>query len=288
MSKPKIVAVTTEFWKPKEGYLNHIIENVEKRIDDDDLLVLSEKAIATSSNNIIDESHVKPSQSAHVIARLWMRTVWGYLLGTMCHFKPRLIAQLRNYPTEEGSRHKQVALQHAGLMQALMFGSEGGIDGSNLAYSYVSLPLYNADHIAEEIRQQILSKLGKNVSVIISDTDKTYSFRNFHFTPRPSPIRGIQSFGGFPAFTVARMLNLKRRATPLAIAGCEIDTETALNIAEAANRARGVGAGKTVWDMVSRFNVSLTGVTWEMLETVKHKPIIIVKSRREKQNGRNH
>jgi len=170
----------------------------------------------------------------------------------------------------------------------LMFGSEGGIDGSNLAYSYVSLPLHDADHVAEEIRQQILLKLKKNVSVIISDTDKTYSLRNFHFTPRPNPIKGVYSFGGFATFVVARMLKLKRRATPLAIAGCKIDTETALNIADAANHARGVGAGKTIWDMVSRFNVSLTGVTWEMLETVKHKPIVIVKSRREKRNGSNH
>jgi F420-0:gamma-glutamyl ligase-like protein len=58
-----------------------------------------------------------------------------------------------------------------------------------------------------------------------------------------------------------------------------MDAESALNVAEVANRARGAGAGKTVWDMAKNFNVTLTAVSWEMLETVKHKPIVIVKSR---------
>ena len=74
-----------------------------------------------------------------------------------------------------------------------MFGSEGGIDGSNLPYSYVSLPLIDADEAAMEIREQILAKLKRNVCVIIADTDKTYKFRNFFFTPRPKPIKGIHS-----------------------------------------------------------------------------------------------
>jgi len=116
--------------------------------------------------------------------------------------------------------------------------------------------------------------------VIIVDTDKTYSFRNFHFTPRPKPIKGIFSLGGFLSYIVGRMLKLKKRATPLAIAGSKITVEQALEIAEAANRVRGFGAGKTVWDMAEKFNVKLTDVSWEMLETVKHKPIVIVRGKR--------
>ncbi len=161
-----------------------------------------------------------------------------------------------------------------------MFGSEGGIDGSNLPYSYVSLPLKNADEIAQKIRKQIWSTLRKKVFVIIVDTDKTYSFRNFHFTPRPKPIKGIHSLGGFISYVIGRMLRLKRRATPIAVAGCQISAEKALEIAEVANRARGFGAGRTVWDMAEKFKVGLTEVSWEMLETVKHKPIVIVRSKR--------
>jgi F420-0:gamma-glutamyl ligase-like protein len=128
-----------------------------------------------------------------------------------------------------GSRHKQVALHHANLLQALMFGSEGGIDGSNLPYSYVSLPLKNADFIAEKIRRQILLHLGRKVFVIIVDTDKTFPFRNFISLPRPKPIKGIYSFGGFIAYVVGRMFKLKRRATPIAVAGCKFQLKKLRN-----------------------------------------------------------
>ena len=53
-------------------------------------------------------------------------------------------------PVRVKSRHKQVALQYAGFWQALMFGSEGGIDGSNLPYSYVSLTLRQSRGVGAE------------------------------------------------------------------------------------------------------------------------------------------
>ncbi|MEM3458374.1 MAG: coenzyme F420-0:L-glutamate ligase [Candidatus Bathyarchaeia archaeon] len=280
MVKYKVRVVTTKYWRPGEDYLREIIHNVKGKIADGDFVVVSEKAISTASNNIIDEGTAEPSSNAKLIAKFWMRIVWGYFLGRLCRLRRRLIQHLRNYPLDSGSRHKQVALQYAGLLQALMFGSEGGIDGSNLPYSYVSLPLNNAQEIAQKIHSQIWLNLHKKVSVIIVDTDKTYSIMNFHFTPRPKPIKSIHSFGGFLAYVVGRFLKLKRRATPIAVAGCRLPTENALEIAEIANRARGFGAGRTVWDMAEKFKAGLTDVSWEMLETVKHKPIVIVRSKR--------
>jgi F420-0:gamma-glutamyl ligase-like protein len=208
-----------------------------------------------------------------------MRIVWGYFLGELCHFGKRLIRRLRKYPLETGSRHKQIALQQAGLLQALMWGSEGGIDGSNLPFSYVSLPLTNPYELAEGVHQQIWRKLKKKVYVIIVDTDKTYSFRNFHFTPRPKPIKGIHSFGGVAAYAIGRMFKLKRRPTPLAVAGGKLQAEEALKIANIADRARGPGSGATVWDMAARFNVAVTGMSWDMLSQMKHKPIVIVRKK---------
>jgi F420-0:gamma-glutamyl ligase-like protein len=280
MSKYKAYAITTRYWRPGEDYIKEIIAGLKGKILDGDFVVISEKAISTALNNIIDESSVKPSLNAKIIAKLWMPIVWGYILGPICHLRNELVQRLRQYPFEMGSRHKQVALCHANLLQALMFGSEGGIDGSNLPHSYVSLPLKNADFIAEKIRRLILLHFGRKVFVIIVDTDKTFSFRNLHFTPRPKPVKGIYSFGGFITYVVGRMFKLKRRATPLAVAGCRISAEEALKIAEFANRVRGFGAGRTVWDMAETFKVNLADVSWEMLETVKHKPIVIVRAKR--------
>ena len=126
-----------------------------------------------------------------------MRIIWGYALGVLCGFGQRLLRRLREYPIDSGSRHKQVAQQYAGFWQALMFGSEGGIDGSNLPYSYVSLPLPNSDELARRIQSQIRQCLQIEICIVIADTDKTYKFRNFLFTPRPCPLKGIHSLGGF-------------------------------------------------------------------------------------------
>jgi len=277
MPKYKMLSINTKYWRPGENYSEELIKSIKEEIADGDFIVVSEKAISTASNNIVDENGVKPCLGARLIAKYWMRIIWGYLLGPLCHLRERLLRHIRKYPFEMGGRHKQVALERAGLLQALMFGSEGGIDGSNLAYSYVSLPLEDANEVAQRIRRQVWLRMRKKVFVIIADTDKTYSFRNFHFTPRPKPMKGIHSFGGFIAYVIGRTFRLKRRATPIAVAGCEMPAERALEIAGAANRLRGFGAGRTVWDMAERFKVGLNGVSWDMLETVKHKPIVIVR-----------
>ena len=277
MTKYKFLPVTTEYWKPGQNYLRIIVRSIDGKVADNDLIVVSDKAISTALNSIVDESRVKPGFSARFIAAFWMRTVWGYFLGPVCRLRTNLLKRLREYPLEKGSRHKQVALRQAGLLQALMFGSEGGIDGSNLPYAYVSISLKNAGWIALMIRRQIQLDLGKRVSVMIADTDKTYSFNSFHFTPRPGPIRGIHSFGGFLSYVSGRFFKLEKRSTPLAVSGNRLSMDEALHIAELANRSRGFGAGRTVWEMADNFQVGLTDVTWQMLERVKHKPIVIVR-----------
>jgi len=284
VNKYKAVAVTTQYWRPGEDYPKRIVKAVENKIEDGDFVTISEKAISTALGNLVDESVVQPGWLARFLAKYWMRFFWVHILGPLCHLRKKTIRHLRAYPIEEGSAHKQVALEHAGLLQALMQGSEGAIDGSNLPYSYVSLPLGNAQQIAQKIQERIKSKLGKKVIVVIVDTDKTYSLKGFHFTPRPKPIKGIRSFGGFLAYVLGRFFKLKQRATPVAVAGPKIAVEEALEIAKTANRSRGFGAGRTVWDMTKTFRVSLTGVTWEMLDKVKHQPIVIMKPRASMRN----
>ena len=277
MTKYYALALTTSYWKPGDNYISRIIGALEGKIENGDFVVVSEKAVSTAKGGIIDESTIKPSLNARVMARFWMRIVWGYCLGVACHFGPRLLSRLRQYPLDSGSRHKQVALQYTAFLQALMFGSEGGIDGSNLPYSYVSLPLNNSGEVALRIWEHIFAKLKRNVCVIIADTDKTFKFRNFFFTPRPKPMKGIYSFGGTTAYVMGRMLKLKKSSTPLAVAGCNVEAGEALKITNIADKARGSGSGATVWDMSARFQVEVDGVSWEMLSKIRHKPLVIVR-----------
>jgi F420-0:gamma-glutamyl ligase-like protein len=277
MTRYSALAVATSYWKPNEDYLDRITEALNDRVQNGDFVAVSEKALAIATGNIVDEGAIKPSRNANLLANFWMRLVWGYCLGFLCDFGQRLLKRLREYPLESGSRHKQVALERAGLFQALMFGSEGGIDGSNLAYSYVSLPLSNADEFGQRISDHIFRTLGKRVCVIIADTDKTYKFRNFYFTPRPKPLIGIHSFGAVFTYIFGRMLRLKRSSTPLAVAGCSLSATEALKVTNIADRARGPGSGATVWDMAARFHVNVNDVSWEMLGTITHKPLVIVR-----------
>jgi len=270
-------ALATGYWRPGEDYELQIVKALEGKVKNGDVVTISEKAISTAKGNIVDEKPIRPCMLARLLAGFWMSVAWGYVLGTFCHLRKRTVNRFKSYPVEEGSKHKQLALDEAGFLQALMHGSEGGIDGSNLPYSYVSLTLKNAQEIAEQMRARIRTELGKNVVVMIVDTDKTYTYRNFHFTPRPNPIHGIQSRGGVCAYLLGRFLKLKTRSTPIALSGSNIRAETALQIAETANKARGYGAGRNVWDMAEAFGVALTEVTWEMLEKVEHKPIVIVR-----------
>ena len=282
----KCLAIKTTYWRPHTNYTKKIIENIKGKIKNGDIVTISEKAVSTASGNIIDESKVNPTLLSHLIAKYWMRYSWGYPISIVCHLRKNTIKRLRFYPINEGATHKQVTLEHAGLWQTLMHGSEGAIDGSNLPYSYVSLPLKNAQHIAQRIQEQIANELHKNVAVMILDTDKTYSFRNFHFTPRPNPINGIHAANGLPAYLTGRFLKLKQRATPIALVGNEIGVEEALVIADLANRARGFGAGRNVWDMAETFNVAITDVTWDMLDRVEHKPIVILRRVKASQSNK--
>jgi F420-0:gamma-glutamyl ligase-like protein len=272
-------AVQTRYWTPGSDYLGIIASALRGKLDDGDIVVVSEKALAVAKGLIIDERRVKPGLLAEILARFWMRIIWGFFLGRVCRLREENIQRLRRYPLNEGSSHKQVTLLCAGFLRALHWGSEGGIDGSNLPFAYVSLPLDDPEEVADEIRLHLLRELGKKVTVMIVDTDKTYSLGGFHFTHRPVPLRGIHSFLGVAAYVLGRPLRLKRRATPLAVSGVKLDVESALDLAEAAHRARGSGAGRTVWDMAERFGVSLTGVTWDMLKSLRHKPIVIIKPR---------
>jgi len=275
--KVKAKAVQTGYWTPGTNYLEEIVRALKDKIRDEDIITISEKAISTAIGNIVDELKIKPRRTAYLIAKYWMRMMWGYFLCFLARMKKENIMRIRNYPLFEGACHKQTIIQYAGILQALNVWSENGIDGSNLPYAYVALPLKNAEKVAEKIRKHVMEKLGKRVAVMIVDTDKTYSFRSFHFTFRPCMVREIFHVKCFLAYVFGRFLRLRRRATPVAFAGLKLDAENALRIADFSNRLRGFGTGRTVWDMAQAFSTSLTGVSWEMLNRVEHKPIVIVR-----------
>ena len=253
-----------------------IEELVDGLAHEGDTIAVSEKAIATAQGRIFDESKTVPSSLARFIAKYWMRKVWGYLLGPLTRMSRTNIERTRNYPLTEGASHKQVAISYAGILQALRHSSEGGMDVSNVAYAYTCLPLLDPTKDAEEIRKHLEKTLGVKAEIIIVDSDKTYTFHNLHLSSRRSSVMGIHCLG-LAAYILGRLLRLRPRSTPIAYTRSRNDPESALRVAAVANKARGDGAGKTIWDIAHRFNVHITNVSWEMLESVPHYPLVIVK-----------
>jgi len=277
----RVIALRTAYWRPGTDYVTTISEAVQHLVRDGDIVTVSEKALSVALGFIVNESKIRPSLLARLLSKIWVRKVWGGPLGKITRLRRRTLEQLRNYPIAEGAAHKEVALRHVGLLQALRHYSEGGIDASNLPYSYVSLPLRDGTAVAEELREAIEKRTGRRVTVMIVDGDTTYSLRNLHMAPRRLKVKGLIHFGGFLTFVLGRALGLKERATPIAISGAALNPDYALTLAEIAHRVRGGGAGRTVWSMSRRFGVGLAEVTWEMLEGVVHRPIVVLRTERE-------
>ena len=274
--KLKAIRVRTRFWRPGTDFITEIANAVGPLIMDGDIVTISEKALSTAMGLISDESKITPGAVAQFLAGFWMRKVWGGPLGCLTKLRQKTVERLRNYPLQEGAAHKQLALGLTGLLQSFRHYSEGGIDASNLPYTYVSLPLNDPQLIAEKIRGALIETC-RDISVMIVDGDTTYTWRNLHLAPRRVKPPGIVHLGGFITFVAGRALGLSARSTPIALSGSPVNPDHALTQANIAHRVRGHGAGRTVWDMAERFETGLTDITWEMLDSVKHYPIVILR-----------
>jgi len=270
------IVTPTSYWKPRHDFSTTISCAVASKLRDGDIVVLSEKAISIAKGRIVDEARIKPSMTAKLLARFWMRFFWGYLLAPICRLSRLTTSRLRSYPLREGTAHKQLALSYAGFLGALRHGSEGGIDVSNVPYSYASLPLEHTQEVAENVIKVLRRANPIDITVLIVDSDKTYTWRNFHISPRSTAIMGVLNLGVL-AYLLGRAFRLRPRSTPIAMAGKLLSVEEALRAAALANKARGSGSGKTAWDMAERFGVGLTEVTWKSLNKIRHRPIVIVR-----------
>lgn len=275
--KLKGKAIKTKYWLPGEDIYRYLLYIADRIAKDGDIIVLSEKALAVAQKRLIDESRIKPSLFSIIMTFILMRIFWAYILGPLCRFKLKTINFLRKYPIKEGAAHKQICIKIAGPLQALKHYSEGGIDLTNVPYSYACLPLKNPTKLAKEIWKKIYEKTGKKIGILIVDSDKTYSMGRLHITSRPHAVKGVKPFLGVIALIIGRSLRWKIRATPIATVGIKLNVNEILRIADLADKIRGSGAGATAWEIAERFHVKPNEVTWKMLLSIKHKPIVIVR-----------
>ena len=266
-----VIPIETGYIKPNED-LNSIIIPARELIQEGDYLVIAETPVAISQGRLIDEAEYTPSLTAKFLTTVWSKYLWGYILGPLLKIKKRTIRNLRRLP-EETKAHKEVVLQLYGLKHALKPASEAGIDLSNAPGTCVSLLPENPEKVACDIKEEI----GKEVCVMIIDTDATYMKNGNYFTGLPIAIDGIKADMGFFGY-VKGQLSENMGSTPL---GCseKISVEKGLkiaNIAEDYQKSLSTEM-KTIHSVKKVLGTSETGVTIEALDSITHTPAVIIR-----------
>jgi F420-0:gamma-glutamyl ligase-like protein len=264
-----------KYWLPGTNFFEILLEFSMSSAKDNDFIIISEKAISTALGRLVNEEKIIPSFSAKCLTKFWMRKIWGYFISVIARINRLNTERIRKYPLKEGAAHKQTVLTYCKPIYALKNFSEGGIDVSNLPYKYASLPLTDAQEIAEKISSLIFEKTGINLIIMITDSDKTFSLKSIHFSSRPTFVKRIYNIGPI-AYVIGRFFKMRARSTPIAISK-NIEVEEALRISAISNKARKFGAGRTAWDVATRFGTKMTDVSWDMLKNCEHRPIVIVR-----------
>lgn len=270
-----LIPIKTDYIKPNESY-NIIIENAAKFLRDGDFLVISETPISVSQGRLVDESEFQVSILSFLLADLWSKYIWGYILGPIFRIKSRTIQNLRKLPPE-ARIHKKVILEYYGLKHALKPASEAGVDLSNVPGSMVSLLPEDPGRVSRDISNKILRELKIDVTVMIIDTDACYEIMGIPFTSLPIAIDGIKSDLGFFGYLLGRFGKLLG-PTPLGVSTPQ-KLDKALKIAKMAEdyHKHNEKDIETVYDMENMFKGDIKGVTVEMLDSMTHTPAIIIK-----------
>ncbi len=266
-----VIPIETGYIKPNDN-LDCIIQPARELMEDNDYLVIAETPISVSQNRLVDESKYSPSLTAKFLTVVWSKYLWGYVLGPALGIKKRTIKNLRKLP-KETEAHKEVVLQLYGLKHALKPASEAGIDLSNAPGTFVSLLPENPERVACDIKKEI----GKDVCVMIIDTDATYMKNGKYFTGLPIAIDGIDADNGFFGYLKGQ-LSENMGSTPL---GCseEIDVETGLkiaNIAEDYQKSLSTEM-KTIHSVKEVLGSEIDEVTIEDLDSITHTPAVIIR-----------
>ena len=224
------IPIKTSYIKPNDSY-NIIIESAADLLEDGDFLVISETPISISQGRLVDESEYTSSIISFLLADLWSKYFWGYILGPIFKIKTRTIQNLRKLPPEARA-HKKFILEYYGMKHALKPASEAGVDLSNVPGTMVSLLPDDPNNVSRDISNIIHNNLKIDVTVMIIDTDASYQLMGKKFTSLPIALEGIQSDLGIWGYLLGRFGKILG-PTPLGISSPQ-NLDTALEIAKIA------------------------------------------------------
>lgn len=273
---PDIIAVKSGYFRPCEGY-EHLVDTLISYCENGDFVIISETPISTIEGNLVDESDYESGVLSYIITEVWCKYLWGYILCPLLGYSSRSIRNLRKMPVE-AIKHKEFILRRYGLKHALQPTAEAGVDLSNVPGNYVSLLPENPAESACTIKELIYEKSGKNVEIIIIDTDPTYKIGNMYFTTLPKSVPQIRNNTGIFGYFL-RSFSKKIGATPLSTT-VNLNLEYMIeltNMAEECQKENSDSFFETIYDMKDTFNTGFNEITVDMLDSISHIPAVIIR-----------
>jgi F420-0:gamma-glutamyl ligase-like protein len=270
-----------KYWIPGTNVVDEIVKAYGKLLRDGDLIAISEKAICTAKGNIYDESRiVSVDPITKISSYIVNKVLWGKVLSSK--LPSEAVEMIRWVPIRYVASHKKLALKYGGLIQFLKPYSEAGIDATNLPYTYVSLPLREADREARYIKYKVERKLKIKVNILIVDTDRTFKIKgvdNIAITTRPSTIKGLIDMGGL-GFIIGKIFKNKffeEYPTPIAYKGEYMNLTDILRATKFADKLMGHGFGRDVMEMLRMVGKgSFEEIKWIDMYRIKHYPAVVI------------
>jgi F420-0:gamma-glutamyl ligase-like protein len=271
-----------KYWIPGTNVVDEIVKAYGKLLRDGDLIAISEKAICTAKGNIYDESRiVSVDPITKISSYIVNKVLWGKVLSSK--LPSEAVEMIRWVPIRYVASHKKLALKYGGLIQFLKPYSEAGIDATNLPYTYVSLPLREADREARYIKYKVERKLKIKVNILIIDTDRTFKIKgvdSIAITTRPSTIKGLIDMGGL-GFIIGKIFKNKffeEYPTPIAYKGEYMNLTDILRATKFADKLMGHGFGRDVMEMLRRVGKgSFEEIKWIDMYRIKHYPAVVIR-----------
>jgi len=138
----------------EEKLVELILSSIKPKLEDGDILVISQKIISKKEGRVVHLPEVIPSILAVGIAAEYEKD-------------PKLIEVIMSESKRIVRMENQVIITETknGIICA-----NAGVDESNIENGYASLLPIDCDKSANEIQKQIFEKTGKSIAILIADT----------------------------------------------------------------------------------------------------------------------
>lgn len=153
----QVFAIQTPLIKPKDNLIDMLLQAIEKhnlKLEDNDLIAISSKALATVQERIVKLDQVISSKKARRLAKK--------------HSLQSQFAELILWEAEQiyGGVEKAILTLKNGILTV-----NAGVDHKNAPMGCAALWPLNPQQHAETLRKEIKQKTGKNVGVLIVDSE---------------------------------------------------------------------------------------------------------------------